>query len=229
MSVSASSPITLLDVCIDVSHHNGIIDWAAVAGSGIQVAMIKATQGQGSTDPLWITNRDGAIAAGIQVIPYHFTNSDDPAAQAANLVQHCTPGQPYALDWEGVAGNTLSATDLERLGSILSGQLGRPPLGYWGIPGSTPGSPTAAMDQWPRWVPRYRFPAPTPSFPAGTKLTAGVPCLFWQYTSSGVVPGVNGPVDRSVAAFSSLGDLLTWYGRPPGDPSYIPPRPPPAR
>jgi lysozyme len=216
MSVSSPPPGALLDLCIDVSHNNEVVDWGAIAGAGIQVAMIKATQGQGYTDPQWASNRDAALAAGIRVIPYHFTNTDDPAAQAANFVQHCTPGQAYALDWEGAAADTLSPADMESLGSILQAQLGRPPLGYWGIPGSTPALPTAAMNQWPRWVPRYRFPPPTASFPADSTKTAGVPCLFWQYTSTGTVPGVNGPVDRSVAAFKSAEELLDWCDAPPG-------------
>ena len=216
MSLSPSQPVALLDLCIDVSHHNAVVDWTAIAGSGIQVAMIKATEGQGYTDPKWTAYRDGALAAGIRVIPYHFTNTDDPDAQAANFVQYCTPGQAYALDWEGAADNTLSAADLERLGSALSAQLGRAPLGYWGIPGSTPGQPTAAMNAWPRWVPRYRFGAVS-AFPAGSSETAGVSCLFWQYTSNGTISGIDGPVDRSVAAFPSADELLAWCDAPPAD------------
>jgi GH25 family lysozyme M1 (1,4-beta-N-acetylmuramidase) len=70
------------------------------------------------------------------------------------------------------------------------------------------------MNQWPRWVPRYRF-GPVPSFPAGSTSTAGVPCLFWQYTSNGEVSGINGAVDRSVAGFSSADELLAWCDAPP--------------
>jgi lysozyme len=201
-----------LDICIDVSHYNGVINWAAVAGSGIVAAMIKATQGQDETDPEWANNSAGALAAGIRVIPYHFTNTDDPAAQAANFVNYCTPGQAYALDWEGKPADTLSPADLELLGTTLQGTLGRPPLGYWGIPGSSPGLPTATMNLWPRWVARYPFAPPTPSFPAGSTKTPGVPYLFWQYTSTGSVAGITGPVDRSVAEFANAGALVAWCG-----------------
>lgn len=201
-----------LDVCIDVSHAQGIIEWDSVAKAGIKVAMVKATQGQGYTDPRWIDNLAGAIAAGIRVIPYHFINSDSPAAQALNFVQHCEPGKAYALDWEG--HNTLSPADVERLGAILFARLGRDPLGYWGIPGASPGTPATSMITWPRWVPRYRF-GRVVSFPAGSTETVGVDCLFWQYSSNGQVPGIRGSVDRSVAMFGSVEELLTWCDAPP--------------
>ena len=46
---------------IDVSHHNGIIDWSGVADSGVTFAFAKATEGgdpsQSSyTDPTFQTN-----------------------------------------------------------------------------------------------------------------------------------------------------------------------------
>src|SRR5438270_225530 len=47
MSVTSLPPV-VADVVIDVSHHNGAIDWPALAAAGIALAFIKATQGASS-------------------------------------------------------------------------------------------------------------------------------------------------------------------------------------
>ena len=36
--------MALLDTVIDVSHHQGIVDWESVARAGIAMAMVKATE-----------------------------------------------------------------------------------------------------------------------------------------------------------------------------------------
>ena len=46
---------------VDVSHFQGVIDWPAVAKSGVQFAMIKATEGTGFVDPRYVANRDKEI------------------------------------------------------------------------------------------------------------------------------------------------------------------------
>ena len=75
-------PAVIYDGVIDVSHHNGAIDWPAVAGAGIALAFIKATQGVGFVDPTFERNRNAAMAAGILAVPYHFLDTSDPDQQA---------------------------------------------------------------------------------------------------------------------------------------------------
>src|SRR5262249_62287355 len=98
-----SPPATTCDVTIDVSHHNGNIDWVAVKQTGIQCVMSKATQGL-TKDSRWEINRDGAKAQGLLVIPYAFlTAAVSAAAQADFFVRTAglAAGMPAALDWEG--------------------------------------------------------------------------------------------------------------------------------
>lgn len=220
--------MALLDVVIDVSDANGEIDWAKTAAAGIRVAMIKATQGTTFKARTWEANRAGAQAAGIRVVPYHFATNADLAAQTAHFeaVAGPTPGMAYALDWEKCVlrdGTDLTATaeQVEMMGKILAAVLGRQPLGYWGIPGSTPGAATGLMEGWERWVPRYRLGKlagfgdmpPAHQSPGAP----GAPFLFWQYTDGGRVDGIGGDVDRSVANFAAIDDLLAWCGpRPVG-------------
>jgi GH25 family lysozyme M1 (1,4-beta-N-acetylmuramidase) len=71
---------------IDVSHHNGSIDWNAVHGNGITFAYIKATEwppGQDLfVDPAFAGNAAAAAKAGITRGGYHFARPGDPKYQA---------------------------------------------------------------------------------------------------------------------------------------------------
>ena len=72
---------------IDVSHHQGAIDWQQAAGDGVDFAYIKATEGGDFTDPSFAENWQGARAAGIPVGAYHFYSfCRDPKEQAAHFV-----------------------------------------------------------------------------------------------------------------------------------------------
>ncbi|HEX4629393.1 MAG TPA: GH25 family lysozyme [Chthoniobacterales bacterium] len=72
---------------IDVSHHQGRIDWSAVKASGIQFAYIKATEGADFTDATFGENWNNSKAAGIVRGPYHFfTLSSSGQSQAAHFI-----------------------------------------------------------------------------------------------------------------------------------------------
>jgi lysozyme len=220
----------LLDIVIDVSDAQGSnVHWADVFDAGIKVAMIKATEGATFTAHTWAANSAEARAAGIIVIPYHFMTNADPAAQADHFhtVAGLSLGAAYALDWEtrvlpDSTNITAAATQVDAMGRALQAFVGRTPLGYWGIPGSTPGSPTAFMTTWDRWVPRYRVGS-IPDFskmpgrftspfgpPGGSP--PGLPFLFWQYTAGGLVGGIGHAVDRSVGSFDDVNALVPWCG-----------------
>lgn len=57
--------------CIDVSKHNGVIDWNKVKAAGINAAIIRAGYGR-TIDPRFTANIKGAQAAGIAVGVYWF-------------------------------------------------------------------------------------------------------------------------------------------------------------
>src|SRR5215831_1483533 len=205
--------MALLDVVIDVSDAQGRIDWPSVANTGVKVAIVKATESDTFTASTWHANLRGATGMGIKVIPYHFIGRGRIVDQFAHFqsVVGLTHGMAYALDWEG--HRTAAAADVQQMGEALADTAGRMPLGYWGIPGSTPETPTQLMDGWDRWVPRYpvRGIADFNEMPLAHEV-GPVPFLFWQYTSEGRVPGITGPVDRSVASFEDIEQLIRWCG-----------------
>ena len=99
---------------IDVSAHQGGIEWDAVAGDGIEFAYVKAIEGGDFVDDRFDANWTGAEDAGLDVGAYHFFTLCTPGdVQARNFLAVASP-QPAALP---------PAVDLE-----LAGNCGaRPP------------------------------------------------------------------------------------------------------
>ena len=98
---------------IDVSHHQGAIDWTLLAAQGVDFAYIKATEGGDHRDRLFAANWAAARGAGIARGAYHFFTLCRPGAeQAANFIA-AVPNDPDALP---------PAVDLEYLGNCA----GRP-------------------------------------------------------------------------------------------------------
>lgn len=83
--------------CIDVSKHQGNIDWNKVKAAGIKAAIIRAGYGR-TTDPKFHANIKGAQAAGIAVGVYWFAyplnveGARSEADYAHNVIK------PYKLD-----------------------------------------------------------------------------------------------------------------------------------
>ncbi|MEQ1718317.1 MAG: GH25 family lysozyme [Hyphomicrobium sp.] len=72
---------------IDVSHHQGRIDWPRVAKSGVAFAYIKETEGGDFLDDRFTENWRGAAAAGIPRGAYHFFRQCRPGdVQAQNFI-----------------------------------------------------------------------------------------------------------------------------------------------
>jgi len=96
---------------IDVSHHQGRIDWARVRAAGIRFAFAKATEGDGRegygrkayVDPTYYRNREGAARHGIIVGSFHFCRrSKDPdyRVDALREATHLTDTIGEVLDGE---------------------------------------------------------------------------------------------------------------------------------
>lgn len=80
---------------IDVSHHQGDIDWQRVAADDVAFAIIKATEGGDHIDDAFATNLSEARAAGLVVGAYHFFTFCRPGAdQAKNFLAVVPRGEP---------------------------------------------------------------------------------------------------------------------------------------
>jgi lysozyme len=217
---------------VDVSHHQGEIDWAAVHAEGVVFAYVKATEGGDFVDPRFQVSWARARAAGLAVGAYHFfTFCRDGASQARNFlaaVPVAADALPPAVDLE-FGGNCDRSPDWRRLSLELASFLalvraahGREPLLYmthelYDAYRRNAGDPFRASPLWVRDV--FRSP----------RWLAGRPWTMWQYASNGRVKGIRGPVDLNVfqggaAAWADLrGAALpsgpareTAKGPPPG-------------
>ncbi len=82
---------------IDVSNHQGAIDWPQVARHRIGFAYLKATEGNDFVDKQFAANWAGTAKAGIPHGAYHFfTLCSSGAQQAANFLK-VVPADPKAL------------------------------------------------------------------------------------------------------------------------------------
>jgi len=77
MSVTSWSQIVL---GIDVSHHQGNINWTLVANDGKTFAFVKATEGFTYDDPKFQLNMINGVNAGVVMGAYHFARPDNNAA-----------------------------------------------------------------------------------------------------------------------------------------------------
>ena len=100
----------------DVSSQNGVIDWAAVAESGVDFVMLRTGEGQApDVDVQFEANYEGAKAAGLKVGAYHVCCVRTPEA-AVKEAEYCL---------EILDGRELDyplAYDIEKAGCFADGK-----------------------------------------------------------------------------------------------------------
>ncbi len=197
---------------IDVSHYDGTIDWAMVKASGIDFAFMKATEGTTFVDPEFAANWKAAGDAGVIRGGYHFFHPmDDPAAQADFFVATAgVPGTgdlPLALDLE-TTDNVSNAEVASATAAFLArvqADSGRVPVVYtserfW----STFAGPATGFDQYALWDAQWTTACP--NMPA-----AWTDWGFWQYSSTGTVPGISGTANVDLDEFNGSLAALQGY------------------
>ncbi|MEO8602253.1 MAG: GH25 family lysozyme [bacterium] len=183
---------------IDVSHHQGEIDWQKVGQAGIAFAFIKATEGVDVRDRQFDNNWAAANAAGLQRGGYHFFTFCSPGKrQALNFIAAMPPGQqvlPPAVDVE-FDGNGADPPPSTTIRGELSEFLLRIEAAY----GVTP-IMNATRDAYTEILAGH-FPAHAVwarNVFSEPRLTDGRDWILWQYADRGRVPGVATLVDLNV-------------------------------
>lgn len=184
---------------MDVSKHQGTIDWAKVKASGkIDGVMLRAmgnsAEGKPSkpyTDPQFARNYAECKRLGIPVGVYGYfkavnrAEADKELAMLRKLLVGKTLQLPVAVDIEDETQQTLSKSALTDLVAYMLGVVQN-----WGVyamlyTGLYFGQTYlymggAALKPYDVWLAAYRSVKPTPGWPFG----------MWQYTSTAHVPGV---------------------------------------
>lgn len=225
---------------VDVSHHQGTIDWNKVAESGHVYVFQKATEGATFTDATYTRNRSAAAGVGIAFGAYHFAYAQGGSLEAARA-DAVSEANHFLAVAEPVPGDLLPVLDLEvNPGDLpprrliawtqawldtVSTALGEKPLIYtnpnfWATHMND--TLTFAQQGFPLWIAHYTSAA-SPRVPASN--WDGMGWAFWQWTSKATIPGISGYADEN----RYLGTDLSPYtisGAPAPEPTPDPATPP---
>ena len=198
---------------VDVSEFQGVIDWHAVAASGVAFAFARATYGMQKVDARYVAN--AAVMRGAGLVPgaYHFLTHEPVNQQAAAFVRWAHPDHLHALDVEysnvDVRGwvdayrqhyptKTLiiyTGRDLWR--AAVGAAYGAGPLWLAGYePNAYVGGSGTLAAQW----------AKVGAAKGGLPWAGWNTWTFMQFTDTATVPGITGHVDGD--AFSGSLQLL---------------------
>lgn len=208
---------------LDVSHHQGVIRWDAVARAGeYRFVWVKATEGGDFVDPRFQENRTGAEAAGLYVGAYHYFTLCRPARdQAAHFLSTAAQGGarvlPLAVDLEHGGNCRAGRPSEEQISSEIQAFLreirearGSPPVIYTTREFYRDHLRSLLGDH-PLWL-RDVFLRP--------RDLDGHPWQIWQYASRGRVDGIEGFVDLNVFSGDDADFMRFVSGagsrRPPG-------------
>lgn len=183
---------------IDVSYHQGDINWSKVKSAGIEFAILRIGYGMydNQKDSKFEENYSEARAAGIPVGVYHYSYAKtvDEAKREADLVLKWLNNRdldlPVYFDIEdktqqNLGKDTLNAICRKFCDTIEAG-------GYWAGIYSNKYWATGLIDgptlgkRYTYWVAQYN-----------SKCTYTGPYAMWQYSSSGSVNGISGRVDMN--------------------------------
>ncbi|MDE7270832.1 MAG: Ig-like domain-containing protein [Acetatifactor sp.] len=194
---------------IDVSKHNGTIDWNAVKNSGVSYVIIRCgyrgyTQGSLIIDPKFEQNIKGATAAGLKVGVYFFSQAVDEveAVEEASFVLEAVKGYrisyPIFLDVEysGASGNKGRADNL--------GRAERTAVCKAFCATVSSGGYTAGIYANKTWLETMLDPGQLSAYKIWLAQYAAAPTYggrydLWQYKSTGKVSGISGNVDMNLS------------------------------
>ncbi len=193
-------------VGIDVSYHQGDIDWELVRESGVEFVMMRVGyRGYGASGKLvedtnFQANIRGALKAGLKVGVYFFSqalNLEEVEEEVDFLLERIEDyeiAMPVVYDWEYVSDEARTAnmdarmlTDCSKHFCDLILEAGYQPMVYFNRNQAAYLLHLEELTDYPFWLAAY---TDRMGFPYQVDM--------WQYTDSGQVPGIDGPVDVDI-------------------------------
>lgn len=194
---------------VDVSHWQQTIDWEKVKASGVDFAIIKLggrgyESGALSLDRNAFANLDGALAAGLEVGVYFFSQaltSAEAEEEAYFVVNHLEPyaehiTMPVVFDWEHMNNLDARANDIRDPDLLTECTIaflqtieaaGYRPMVYFNRTQARYYLNLEELTDYEFWLAAY---TQRMDFPYKIKM--------WQYTCEGEVPGIPGPCDINI-------------------------------
>ena len=189
---------------IDISRHNGSIDWNAVKSSGVDYVIIRcgyrgSSSGALITDQNFQSNIKGATAAGLKVGIYVFSQAvnEVEAVKEASLAVSLAKGYkltyPIFIDTESSGGRADKIDVATRTAVVNAFCQTVQSAGYQaGIYASKSWFETklsmGSVGNYRIWLAQY---AAAPTYSGRYDM--------WQYSSKGTISGINGKVDLNLS------------------------------
>lgn len=192
---------------IDVSHHQGAINWQKVADDGVEFALIRTIyrgykSGALEEDSYYKQNIEGASAAGIHVGVYVFTQAITPEEieeEAALVLEQLASYEidgPIVIDVEKTAEATGRMNQLsveERTNLVLQfcriiENAGYKPMIYHNMEMGALLIDIETFEGYDKWFASY-----------SDQMYYPYAYDIWQYSSTGRVNGIKGNVDLNIS------------------------------
>ena len=186
---------------IDISHHQGKIDWdelrrgGVIADSPVRFIMVKATEGSNLVDKCYADNFKNARDYGYVRGAYHFwSNLSGAETQAYNFINNVKliPGDlPPVLDIEQTSrkiSNNELRDSLVRWLNIIERHYGVKPIIYTYHKFRKKHLTDTIFNCYPNWIAHYYVDT----------LEYGGKWDFWQHTDRGKLPGIEECVDLNI-------------------------------
>ena len=189
-------------VGVDLSAHNGDVDFDRVAADGGDFVFLKATEGVSFKDPKFLANHLAARQSGVKVGAYHFFRFDcDGYEQGRNFletVDSLSLDLPLAIDieeWGNPADYTTDEIVSNIRGMIFALEGGRHKVILYTNKNGYSRFVKGHLEEMPVWVCSFTNP-PMPSDK----------WLLWQHSHESHVDGIKGNVDLN----TFNGDSISW-------------------
>lgn len=190
---------------IDVSSHQGIIDWPAVKEAGVEFAIIRVgyrgyNSGTIHPDERAAQNLADAKAAGLKIGAYFFSQAltEQEAIEEARFALKMLEGVkldlPLVYDWEYVSESARTGSmGSEMLMACIHAfcgevaKAGYDPMVYFNQDLAKNLLDLTALTEYPFWLAMY-----------DDRMTFPYKIRFWQYSDEGSVAGIEGNVDLNL-------------------------------
>ncbi len=191
---------------VDVSEHNGVIDWNKVKASGIGFAMLRGGYGQ-TVDKQFQRNASECNRLGIPIGVYWFSYALNNVGAIREAIRCLEAIQPYKIDYPIAFDLEYDSVNYAQkqgvfIGMELASGMARAfcqtlqDAGYTAMNYANPDYLNRYFDErvqteFPVWLAQWPNGTPNLDKPPRT-------CGIWQYSEKGSVPGISGPVDLDV-------------------------------
>ncbi len=223
LSSEAAAETDEITFGIDVARYQGTIDWAQVAASGIDFAMVRVGYRMDESREIVADsnahyNMQEAQKNGIKLGAYFFSTAvseEEAKAEAdwtADYIAKYQITYPVAFDCEGFervesAQYGLSAVQRTDIAIAFLNRIyerGYTPMFYSSMhemTGDAKWETSRIEKNYRIWVSQY----PSAPYPQTKKSSYGGVHAMWQYTNRGTVAGISQPVDVNIAYFGYEG------------------------